>query len=56
MSNPLSTFVRTQHKLLKLLQEELAFKAGVGIVIPSLFRTTVLDIIPDKHSEVIMAK
>lgn len=31
MSNPLSTFVKTQRKLVKLSQEELAFKAGVGL-------------------------
>lgn len=31
MSNPLSTFVKTQRKLLKLSQEELAFKAGVEL-------------------------
>jgi len=31
MSNPLSTFVKTQRKLIKLSQEELAFKAGVGL-------------------------
>ncbi|WP_244214292.1 helix-turn-helix domain-containing protein [Pedobacter jejuensis] len=30
-SNPLSTFVKTQPKLTKLSQEELAFKAGVGL-------------------------
>ena len=31
MSNPLSTFVKTQRKLVKLSQEELAIKAGVGL-------------------------
>jgi hypothetical protein len=34
MSNPLSTFVKTQHKLLKLSQEELVFQADVGLRFP----------------------
>ena len=42
MSNPLSTFAKTQHKLLKLSKEELAFKAGIGLRFPWewIFRPT----------------